>query len=206
MKSILLHRGAFHVALLSATFFCNSLATVRADSLDQFGLHKARGEAKFVSGLGTTAYVAAGVLLPLLSHSKDGEQQSIRTADALLTSTLLTEGLKRLVREKRPEDDKRNSFPSGHATAAFTVAAMQAHYHPRQAFLWYTGATLIASSRVQLGRHYWHDVIAGAAVGYFSAKIELRQNKGLIFRPFIKSSHNSARGEMNQGFSLTKTF
>lgn len=143
--------------------------------------------ARFASGTGNLAYLAAGTLLPLVEDGKDGSQHTLRTTDSLLTATLITEALKRLVREKRPDSDERTSFPSGHATAAFAVATMQAHFHPNQAIFWYLGATTIAVSRVKLHRHYTHDVLAGAAIGFLTARIELKQRRGLLLSPFIQS-------------------
>ena len=144
--------------------------------------------ADFASGPGTLLFVGAGTLLPLATDGKDGAQHTLRTADALIVSTLLAEGLKQITREKRPDGSDTKSFPSGHATAAFTVATMQAYYHPKQALYWYGGAALIGASRVALDRHYTHDVLAGAALGYFTARLELNQNRGLLLRPFIRQS------------------
>lgn len=186
------------VALLATLMgITSSFSGARADSLDQFGLHRARGEAEFASGTGNTLFLAAGTLLPLLD-GKAGQQQTARTLDALLLAVPATEILKAVTREERPDGSSRSSFPSGHASAAFTVAAMQAHFHPRQALLWYAGATVIGASRVQLERHYWHDVIAGAALGYFSAQIELKSPRGLILRPLI---HREER-QTNAGFEI----
>lgn len=151
--------------------------------------------AEFASGSGTLIYVGAATLLPLLEDGPEGEAHALRTADSLLTSTLITEALKRIVREKRPgSDTERTSFPSGHATAAFAIATMQSHYHPRQALLWYGGATLISYSRVKLNRHYYHDVVAGAAVGYLTSRFELSRPRGLILSPFIRSRHAGGNG------------
>lgn len=141
---------------------------------------------KFASGAGSLLFVSAGTLLPLVEDGKDGQQHAIRTADALAVSTLLAEGLKIAVHKKRPDGSDYQSFPSGHATAAFTVAAIQAHSHPKQAIFWYAGATTIAASRVKLHRHYTVDVLAGAALGYATARWELGQNRGLLLRPFIR--------------------
>ena len=172
------------LAALCALMFCTATvsAPARADSLDQLG---------------------KGTLLPLIEDGKEGKQHSIRTADALLTSTLITSALKVITRERRPDGSSRTSFPSGHATAAFTVATMQAHYHPRQAPYWYLGAALISESRVQLNRHYLHDVVAGAAVGYFSARLELKRDRGLILQPFIRGN---ARQDRVTGLSFSKSF
>ncbi|HEX8552568.1 MAG TPA: phosphatase PAP2 family protein [Abditibacteriaceae bacterium] len=149
--------------------------------------HADKGASRFASGAGTGAFLAAGVLLPLLRDGDVGKERSLRAADSLLTSTLVTEGLKRVVRADRPNDpNARDGFPSSHATAAFAVATMQAHYRPREAFLWYGGAALISASRVDLRQHRTRDVAAGAAIGYLTAKLELRSDRGLLLRPFIK--------------------
>lgn len=146
------------------------------------------GWAKFASGSGNALFLAAGTLLPLVTDGKEGSQHALRTVDALAVSTLLTSGLKVVTHQKRPDGSDFHSFPSGHASAAFTVATMQASYHPRQALLWYGGATLIAASRVKLRRHYTRDVIAGAALGFASARLELSQSRGLLLRPFIRNN------------------
>lgn len=161
------------VCLLSA-----NIGTARAD-------HSA---SRFASGAGTGVFLAAGLLLPLARDGKDGKCHAIRTVDTLLSSTLVTEGLKYLVHEDRPDDPSaRDGFPSEHATAAFAVAAMQAHYHPREAILWYGGATLISASRVDLRRHRTRDVAAGAAIGFVTAQLELKSKNGLLLRPFVKN-------------------
>jgi len=119
---------------------------------------------------------------------------------------VITESLKRLVREKRPHSPtERTSFPSGHATAAFTVATMQSAFHPRQAPLWYGAATLIAASRVKLHRHYVHDAVAGAAVGYFAARYALKVGPGsrrLTLSPLAAPMG----GHGSYGLQLSKQF
>lgn len=194
-------------ALLCGLAFCTLIGSACADSLDLLGKGTLTSEARFASGSGNVLYLAAGTLLPLLQDGKDGKEHALRTADALLTSTLITEGLKRIVREKRPDGSARTSFPSGHATAAFAVATMQSHYHPKQALLWYGGAALISESRVQLNRHYLHDVVAGAAVGYFTSRFELSRPRGLILAPLIRPSEvGRDAGGGGFGLQLSKTF
>lgn len=158
--------------------------------------------ARFASGTGTLLFLGAGTLLPLLEDGPDKKDHTLRAADSLLTATLFTEGLKRIVRERRPDSDKRTSFPSGHATAAFAIATMQASFHPNQALFWYAGATAIAASRVKLRRHYTRDVLAGAAVGFSTARIELEQPRGLLLAPFIRGG----RGRSVTGVSVGGSF
>ena len=198
-----LRKGLVQLALLAVGAMMVP-KVVQADSLDHFGRGTAEGEARFASGTGNVIYLAAGTLFPLLEDGKEGEQHAVRTADALFTSTIVTEALKQVTRERRPDGSSRTSFPSGHATAAFAVATMESHYHPRQSLLWYSGAALISESRVQLNRHYLHDVVAGAAVGYFTARYELHSRHGLLLFPFVKGRDES--GNAVAGFALSKTF
>lgn len=154
--------------------------------------------ARFASGAGNILYLAAGVGLPLLRDGRGGRNHAVRAADALGTSVLLAEGLKFIVREKRPDGSSRDSFPSGHATAAFAVATAESQWHPREAPLWYLGAAVISASRVATDRHYTQDVIAGAALGYFTARLELSRPRGLILSPLLAPSQHAV------GLQLTK--
>ena len=61
---------------------------------------------------------------------------------------------------------------------------MQAQFHPREALCWYAGATLIGVSRVTERKHYVHDVLAGAALGFGIARLELSLPKGILLHPF----------------------
>ncbi len=149
----------------------------RADTPDELG--------KFASGTGSVLYLAAGVGWPLLTDGKAGKAHSLRTLDSLGTSVLVSEGLKALFQEKRPDSNAHDSFPSGHATAAFAVATMQSAFHPKDALWWYTGAALISVSRFTLHRHTVGDVLAGAALGYGMSRLELSLPRGLVLAPFI---------------------
>ncbi|BCM89908.1 hypothetical protein IAD21_01758 [Abditibacteriota bacterium] len=160
--------------------------------------------ARFASGKGTGLFVASGVLLPLAEDGSDRNQHALRAADSLLTSTLVTEALKRVIHEKRPDGSDDQSFPSRHASAAFAVASMQAHFHPNQAIFWYLGATAISVSRIKLRRHHVRDVVAGAAIGIATTQIEVRQRRGLLLFPFIHGSSNS--NQRVAGLSLGGAF
>ncbi len=67
-----------------------------------------------------------------------------------------------------PSGQEIGSFPSGHAQIAFTVAAVYAGVYrdrPSVAWLAYGTASLIALSRVALGRHFPSDVVVGGILG-----------------------------------------
>ena len=154
----------------------------------------------FFSNTGSILYLAAGVDLPLLEDGRAGKNHALRTLDALGTSVLFSEGLKALTNEKRPDSNAHDSFPSGHATAAFSVATVASALHPKQALYWYAGASLISASRVGLHRHTVGDVLAGAALGYGVGRWEMSSRHGLLLFPWIKPEQHA------YGLFLSKAF
>jgi len=56
-----------------------------------------------------------------------------------------------------------SSFPSGHATSAFTAATLLAGGPATP--LWYGLAASVAASRVYTRMHHTSDIVAGAALG-----------------------------------------
>ncbi|MCJ8278733.1 MAG: hypothetical protein MJK14_01990 [Rivularia sp. ALOHA_DT_140] len=80
---------------------------------------------------------------------------------------------------------------------------MQSHYNRDKAILWYSGASLIAYSRLNLNRHRLAEVITGAALGYLTAKLELSQKRGLILFPLI---NNNEVGNKIVGLQIVGSF
>ena len=85
------------------------------------------------------------------------------------------------------------SFPSGHATTAFTWAAVTAEEFPSPwvAVGAYGAAGIVGFSRLYQHEHWVSDVVAGAALGYFTGKAVYRweKNKG-----FLKGLYTDGRG------------
>lgn len=144
--------------------------------------------AQFLSDEGTKAYLAIGLLAPLLRDGKDGTNHFARTGEALVFSTAATYFLKTVTHVRRPDGNGNDSFPSGHTSAAFTIAAMEAGFHPNEAPYWYAGAAAIGWSRVKLERHSVADVAVGALIGYSAAQLELRHENGVLISPFLTRS------------------
>ena len=67
-----------------------------------------------------------------------------------------------------------DSFPSGHASAAFAVATVLAVKFPRARAPLFAVAVAIAVSRVIRGSHYPTDVVGGAALGVVMGLIAVR--------------------------------
>ena len=59
------------------------------------------------------------------------------------------------------------SFPSGHAMVAFALAAALTYLSPKGRRLFLVVAWLVAFSRVVMQAHFYSDVLAGGAIGWF---------------------------------------
>ena len=134
------------------------------------------GFANFLSNEGFYGFLAAGTLV---SHDRDF---TIRSADALASTYLLNRGMKDVFQVPRINGGASDSFPSGHTSGAFAVATMAAEADPKNAAWWYGGAALIGWSRVQTEAHRIPDVLAGAVVGWWVAKAELRSKSPFFLR------------------------
>lgn len=60
---------------------------------------------------------------------------------------------------------KDYSFPSGHTTAGFSLAAIIAMYFPAYSLITYSLAAMVGISRVYTDMHYPSDVLSGAFLG-----------------------------------------
>ena len=108
---------------------------------------------------------------------------ALRVAVILGAETVLVNGIvKSFFRRTRPEwlsDTPRphrlrrprsSSFPSGHASAAFTAATLLAEDDPLWP-LYYLAAAFVASSRTYVKIHHASDVVAGALTGMVIGRI-----------------------------------
>jgi undecaprenyl-diphosphatase len=99
-------------------------------------------------------------------------------------SALVNVGIKSLFRRTRPpwetaghphrlRKPKTSSFPSGHATSAFTAAGLLSEDDP----LWpayYAVAAIVATSRIYVRIHHASDVVGGIAIGIALGRIGRR--------------------------------
>ena len=97
-----------------------------------------------------------------------------------IESVLVNGIIKSFFRRRRPIFDgirphplrrpRTSSFPSGHATAAFTAAGLLSEGDPLWP-LYYAAALVVASSRAYVKIHHASDVAAGIAVGVVLGRI-----------------------------------
>lgn len=88
------------------------------------------------------------------------------------TFAVLNNVAKYTFREKRPDSDARNSFPSGHTGTVVTGAELlRREYWNTNKWLAMSGyvvAAGVAYLRIHNDRHWINDVVGGAAVGFLS--------------------------------------
>lgn len=95
-------------------------------------------------------------------------------------SALVNLGVKSLFRRARPVHElprplrlrqpRTSSFPSGHATSAFTAAALLSEEDELWP-LYYAAAVIVATSRVYVRIHHASDVVGGIAIGVVLGRI-----------------------------------
>ena len=100
-----------------------------------------------------------------------------------IESAIVNLGIKSLFRRKRPAWElerplhlrrpRTSSFPSGHATSAFTAAGLLSD-QDRLKPVYYTIALVVAWSRVYVKIHHASDVVAGIVVGIGLGKLGRR--------------------------------
>ncbi len=96
-------------------------------------------------------------------------------AKAEILGNGITQILKYTVKEQRPTGTATESFPSGHTTQAFISATFMHHEYGKKSvwysILAYSMATCTGAMRMMNDRHWFSDVLAGAAVGIFSTEM-----------------------------------
>jgi membrane-associated phospholipid phosphatase len=118
-------------------------------------------------------------------------------AASLLATGLVTGSLKMAFGRGRPFDEEsahafrpfsgENSFPSGHTTQSFAVAAVITEHYPEPwvQVVSYGTATMVAWSRLENDSHWLSDALAGALIGYTVGKTVVRFNKNWRLSPLI---------------------
>ena len=127
--------------------------------------------------------IPAGIAIAgFITHDNKLKKDALYMASGYVVSAVITHGIKYAVNRKRPfetysyivrRDDESGglSFPSGHTSAAFTIATevslrYRKWYIIAPAYL-YAGS--VAWARMYQGVHYPSDVVIGAIIGTGSA-------------------------------------
>jgi len=129
-------------------------------------------------------------------------------------SELVTQGLKAVTDRTRPDKSDDRSFPSGHATTAFSTSAlanrnlnaieMQKGWRTALKATNIALASSVAWARVEGQKHFPSDVLVGAALGHFltvvihDTFIGLDDNK--TFSLYLEPAKNGGKVMLSWGF------
>lgn len=162
------------------------------DRVDTWWGHRFRGRPLLDRAYYTASELGDFSLIWLLIAAANGLRSdehdldaSLRLGAALLVESLVVnQGVKRFFKRARPVEDaprphnlrkpSTSSFPSGHASAAFTAAGLLADRDPRARPLIYGLAAFVATSRVHVRIHHASDVVGGAVLGIAFAEVARR--------------------------------
>ena len=142
------------------------------------------------------------------------ERRGGRVFASIVVAGLTTGVIKEIAGRARPVDttdqyvfrpfSHNEAFPSGHTTMAFALATSLSEeiHRPWATALLYAGATGTAWSRLNDHRHWFSDVLAGAAVGITAGKVMEGRWRilGLGQPHFLVNAHGSVRFEWRVGF------
>jgi membrane-associated phospholipid phosphatase len=163
---------------------------------------------------GASPGVIGGVVAVLFATGRavDAPRYRAMTYDwlhAFLINAGYTTLLKEVIHRERPNGEDNLSFPSGHASNAFTLAAVaERHYGWKAGLPAYTLAGLVAVSRLQRNKHYLSDVMAGATLGYIVGRTVVRVNGKPLDAPRAGAhlSLSPVVGRRTRGLAATVTF
>ncbi|GAC1470051.1 MAG: phosphatase PAP2 family protein [Desulfuromonadaceae bacterium] len=134
-----------------------------------------------------------------LNEDPKARRASLLAVESLAISGAFTWTVKMAAQRARPETGEPSttwngprlkaadtSFPSGHTTAAFSIASVLAEEYGNNPFvppIAYGLATLTAFARIYDNKHWASDAFFGAAIGYFVGKTVVRYHTALSDTP-----------------------
>ncbi|MFM2397754.1 MAG: hypothetical protein RLZZ144_1004 [Pseudomonadota bacterium] len=148
-----------------------------------------------VENFGTTYAFATMGAFYAVGLATDNQHTVQVAEDAVIASALsatLNQTIKVTVNRSRPRDDvgtgnfqgftglsNNSSFPSGHTTEAFTLAAVIATSYEEDwvSYAAYSVAGLVGAARMYNDAHFASDVVASAIIGTYIGRTVVKHNK-----------------------------
>lgn len=198
-KKLLVHTG-LTVGYTAATYYCFKKEDNHLQKETQEHRHPLKDRvAHSMSPLGTgqNHWMALAATTGFAYVTKNTRLQKtvFIWAGSLLLSDVVTNNLKEHYQRYRPSTGKppntfdrrrgpgiNRAFPSAHASNAFTTATVFATIYKDKywvAPVAYGLATMVSFSRVYNNAHWASDIMAGAAIGFLSAKAVIASEKYL---------------------------
>jgi membrane-associated phospholipid phosphatase len=147
------------------------------------------------NGIGTSVIIGGLYAGGLLAKDNRLAGSSLTAAKAFIVSAVIAQTVKQLTHRHRPYQDEipdhdqwegpiadihYTSFPSGHSTAAFSLATVFAMEYSNTIWvpvLAYTMATGTAISRLYDNDHWASDVVIGSALGFVTGRFMWKQSR-----------------------------
>jgi len=151
----------------------------------------------------TLAGISGGTFL--LGHVAGNDhlrETGLLALEALAHSQAVVFAVKQITNRSRPEQNDQkagfwkggNSFPSGHAASAFSVAAVFAYEyreHIAVPITAYALASAVSASRLGARRHWFSDIFVGGSTGFLLGRYVYRKhhNPNLPGSPVQRTGH-----------------
>lgn len=156
------------------------------NALDRFFAHGYRKVPNEISNV-TAFLTCLSPLVLLTDNADDWKTFSVMYAETLAYTSFTCNALKYMTNRNRPYmyystksdtgDDRRHSFPSLHTAWAFAGATFTSYtymkYNPDSKYIKqvaiasYSFAAVTGALRIAAGKHFFTDVVSGAAIGSF---------------------------------------
>lgn len=161
-------------------------------------------------GLYATGGIVAGFYLAgRAAHDARARETGLLGAEALLDSEIVVLALKTATQRPRPRVDdasgefydRGNSFPSGHAISAWSLATVIANEYKHRRLVQvsaYGLAAAVSISRYTGRNHFLSDVLVGSALGYGIGRY--------VYRAHHDSSMDESGGTLKPGKIGSKLF
>lgn len=218
------HRFKYPNFILPAVFISYGVASMTNHPLKQLNLstrdEMLEGEIFKTHLDNYSQYFPAVMVYGLNAFGVKGKHnfkdRTIIYATSQLISAAIVVPLKRIVREKRPDESDDFSFPSGHTATAFSSAHfMFREYKDSNLWLSFSGypfAVFTGVYRTINNKHWVGDVAAGAGIGILST--ELAYMLSPVINGFLFKGKNNTTSlaitpfyqNKNAGLSLVSTF
>jgi membrane-associated phospholipid phosphatase len=212
------------LGLATAALIVSDRRTTRELSEYHDQIHFSTNISKLATSTGYAA--AAFYFVGRATGNRRARETGILGGEAVLNSLLVSSAIKAVTQRPRPLHDGGrgrffaggNSFPSGHAMAAWSFATVVAdEYNDRRLvrFGAYGLATVVSLARFTGNRHFLSEVLVGSVIGYGIGKYvyrthhidngeDLQAGKPSKLFPFISPNYN---GRLRQyGVTLSWNF
>ncbi|MFC5872375.1 PAP2 superfamily protein [Chryseobacterium arachidis] len=176
------HQFSYKKLIIPATFIGYGVATLKFDKLKQLNF-STRTEINehnpnHINLDNYTRFAPAALVYGLNALGVEGKHnlrdRSIIYGTSLLMTSAVVMPLKHIVKEERPDQSNRLSFPSGHTATAFASAQfMYREYKDVNFWLGISGysfAVFTGVYRMLNDKHWFSDVVAGAGIGILSTE------------------------------------